>query len=68
MEISIRTLGISIEEALLVEDSLYCIKTAKRVGIKTVAVWDDESKLDEEEIKQISDYYISSFKELEGLV
>ena len=53
-------LGTPKSETVVFEDVLHAIKTAKEDGFKVAAVFDShESK--QEEIKEISDYYIENF-------
>lgn len=51
-------------ECLVVEDSLYCIQTARRAGFWTAAVYDEGSKLEWEQLKQESDFSVVSMDEL----
>lgn len=58
---ALRELGAeSVKEAILFEDALYSIKTAKSLGIYTVGVYDEYSKYDAEKIKETADEYHSS--------
>lgn len=52
------------EEIFLFEDSLYCMKVAKSVGLNVVGVEDDYSKKDLENIIEVSDIYIKDFSKL----
>ena len=45
------------------EDALYAIQTAKLAGYHTVGVYDEESKEDQEMIREEADIYMESFKE-----
>ncbi len=51
-------MGTKPEETYLFEDGLYSAKTAKKLGIKIVAVYDKVSKHDWEEFKKIADITI----------
>ncbi len=62
-EESLKHLGTKKEETLVFEDALHAIKTAKKAGFKVVAIYDDSSKKDWEEIKALSDYTIMSLEE-----
>jgi len=57
-------LGLPLDECVLYEDALYSIKTAKQAGLRVVAIEDYCASDFKEEIKALSDVYISSFKEL----
>ncbi len=63
-EIAIDRLGLKPEEIWVFEDSLHCIKSAKKAGLKIVAVKDESASLDIEKIKEISDIYIDDFSQL----
>lgn len=56
-------LGLKVEECAVFEDLLLAIKTAKDFGFLTVGVYEKTCK-DEEMKKEISDIYITSYKEL----
>lgn len=60
-------LGFDIEEVLIFEDSIYCVKTAKKAGFKVVGVYEQSAKDRVEDMKIFSDYFIYSFKEIETL-
>ena len=60
-------LGTSVEDVLFLDDNLNADKTAKAAGMMVCGVYDDSSKDDAEEMKQISDYYIYDFSELPGM-
>lgn len=49
------------ETTLVIEDSLFAIRTAKNAGYRVVGVYDKESEIDQEEIKKLADYYVTSF-------
>ena len=56
-------LGRNPEELYVFEDALYAIQTAKLAGYHTVGVYDEESKEDQEMIREEADIYMESFKE-----
>lgn len=60
-------LGASVEEVLFLDDNLNADKTAKAAGMMVCGVYDDSSKDDTEEMKQVTDYYIYDFSELPGM-
>ena len=49
------------EELYVFEDTLYAIQTAKLAGYHTVGVYDEESKEDQEMIREEADIYMESF-------
>lgn len=53
----------SVDEAILFEDALYSIKTAKSMGIHTVGVYDEYSKYYTDEIRNTADEF---YDNLEG--
>lgn len=55
------------DETLVVEDSLHSVKTAVNAGFVTAAVYDESSADDRAELEKISDYYLTSLKEIERL-
>lgn len=58
-----KKMGVEVENCAVFEDLLTPIKTAKKAGFKTIAVYEETSK-DEEEKRRIADYYISDYNEL----
>lgn len=59
-----KRLNIKKEHLLVFEDCLHCIEVLKKNGYKTIGVYDKANQEDIEKIKQLSDIYIESFKEL----
>jgi HAD superfamily hydrolase (TIGR01509 family) len=59
-----RRLGVSPEECIMADDNLNVLKTAKKVGMATVGVYDDSSKDVMEEMRAIADKYVVDFAEL----
>lgn len=59
----LRRLDCKVEDAVLFEDILTGIRTAKKIGLKTVAV-EEESVTEKELLKQEADLYIRDFSEL----
>ena len=58
-------LGNLPKDIVVFEDALHPVKIAKNAGFHVVGVYDPSAKEDFEEIKQISDYAIYSFQEIE---
>lgn len=57
-------LKLPAEKCAVFEDILPAIKSAKTAQMKTIGIYDDSSKDDENKIKEIADYYIYDYKEL----
>ncbi len=51
-------------DTVVFEDALFAIRTAKKAGFRVAGVYDPDSEADQEEIRALSDYYITSFEEL----
>lgn len=60
-------LGTKKEETCIFEDSLTAIKTAKKIGIKTVAIYDSYN-YGQEEMKNLADRYIAEGETLLKLI
>ena len=56
-------IGLDIEKCTFVDDNLINIRTAKKTGIGTVAIYDSTSAASADELKSIADKYIYSFDE-----
>jgi len=59
-----RQIGVSPQECIMADDNLNVLKTAKRVGMGTVGVYDESSKDVEVEMRLIADKYVDDFSEL----
>ena len=57
-------LNLNPQECIVFEDIIEGVKSAKKGGFTVCGVYDDSSAKDEKEIREIADYYISSFSEL----
>ena len=54
------------EAAVVFEDSLPAVLTAKAAGFRCAGVYDSEWAADQAELRAVSDYYIRSFEEMSG--
>ena len=59
-----KRLEVNVNECAVFEDLLTPLKTAKKAGFLTVAVYEETSK-DEEEKRKLADIYIKDYNELE---
>lgn len=59
-----KRLGVEPQRCIMADDNLNVLKTAKRVGMGTVGVYDVSSKDVETEMRQIADKYVKNFAEL----
>lgn len=50
-----------IENTWLIDDALYALRTAKKCGFKTIGIYDDASKKEQDKIKQETDLYIEDW-------
>ena len=57
-------LGIKPEECVVYEDIVLGISGAKKAGFKTCAIYDDTNAAQTDELKRLSDHYITGWKEL----
>lgn len=56
-------LGTDIRETVVFEDAYYAVKTAKKAGFTVAAVFDKSPHHQPDEVRLLSDYYITSFAE-----
>ena len=56
-------MGTAPSETWLFEDGLYSIKTAKKIGLRTVGVYDPVSEKEQAEIEKTADIYVRSLKD-----
>lgn len=59
-----RRICVPVEQCVVFEDIITAVRGAKSGGFKVVAVEDEKSLCNADKIKQISDFYISSYKQL----
>ena len=59
-----RRIGVHPQDCVMVDDNLNVLKTAKKVGMTTVGVYDDSSKDVMEEMRAVADQYVEDFAEL----
>lgn len=57
-------LGINPEDLIVFEDILQAVRSAKRAGFYTIAVYDATSSADAESMRREADLYLRSFEEL----
>ena len=63
-----RRLGLQPEEILLVEDSLYSVRTAHRAGFGTVGVVDASAHSDRAELQQLCTYFYDTLEDFDAPV
>ena len=59
-----KRIGVAPEECIMADDNLHVLKTAKKVGMATVGVYDESSKDVMEEMRAIADKYVVDFADL----
>ena len=64
---ALETLGTSIEETYIFEDSHIAIDTAYKIGMKTVGIY-DKYNYGQEEMKKIATVYIAEDETLKKLI
>ena len=63
-----RRLGLQPEEILLVEDSLYSVRTAHQAGFGTVGVVDASAHSDRAELQQLCTYFYDTLEDFDAPV
>lgn len=63
-EWAMKRMGGNKADTVVFEDALFAIRTAKKAGFRVAGVYDPDSEADQEEIRALSDYYITSFEDL----
>lgn len=61
-EMALQSLGTPKAETIVFEDTLYAIKTAKQAGFLIAGVYDDSQDSLQDEIKALSDFYITDYR------
>lgn len=60
---AVSLLGVEKSKVAFFDDNIGAVKTAKKAGLYTVAVYDESSDGVKDEMKQIADTYIDSFEQ-----
>ena len=58
-----KELCVDISECIMVDDSIVPVTTAKKAGMKVIAVYDDASKTFKDEMTKIADRYLNDLSE-----
>ncbi|MEA4895752.1 MAG: HAD family phosphatase [Oscillospiraceae bacterium] len=61
-ETALNCLGTPKPETIVFEDTLYAIVTAKRAGFPVAGIFDESQDHLQEEIKAVSDFYITDYR------
>ena len=57
-------MGTDPEETWVFEDVLHAVKTAKKAGFHTVAVYDSASDKDQDKLKETAELYLHDLTEI----
>jgi HAD superfamily hydrolase (TIGR01509 family) len=57
-------MNLTPTEIIVLEDSLYALKTAKNAGYKTIGVYDKDGETDQEGVRATGDIYIKQLVEI----
>lgn len=63
-ELAAERCGVGVSECVVFEDILKAVEGAKKGSFYTIAVYDEASKQDKEDILKLCDRYITDYKEL----
>ena len=64
-ELALQKLGVPKSEAVVFEDALHAVQTAKAAGFRVVALREKSAAADENQIRALADVFIDSFLECE---
>ena len=59
-----KKVGVKPEEITFFDDNKIAIETAKKAGLRTIAVYDKSSELDKESMTATADFYANEYSEL----
>ncbi len=62
-ERALRRLRSNKKDTVVFEDALYALRTAKKAGFRTAAVY-DAAEPEQEEMRRLAEYYITSYEEM----
>ena len=60
-ELSAKKLGVKPEECVVFEDNLVALRAAKRAGMQTAAVYDEQTRAQHKDLRLESDLFVYSF-------
>lgn len=61
-----QSMGLELDEVVIVEDALYCVQTAKAAGLKVIGVKDYWPEEEEAQMKQLCDVYLEGVHQMEA--
>ncbi len=61
-------LNTNPEDTLVIEDTLHGVEAAKNAGMTAIAIYNDYSKKDELKLKELADYFVYNYEELDSLL
>lgn len=59
-----KVIGVDPKDITFFDDNKVAIETAKKAGLHTIAVYDESSKNDMDDMKKIADYYSNEYSDL----
>ena len=59
-----KRIGVEPKDCTMVDDNLQVLKTAKKVGMETIGVYDDSSKDVMKEMQEVADKYVIDFADI----
>lgn len=59
-----RRMGCAVSECVVFEDALYCVRTAKKAGFRTVGIYEKSAPWEAERIREACDLYIAGYEDL----
>ena len=59
-----KRIGVAVQDCIMVDDNLQVLKTAKKVGMATIGVYDESSKDVMEEMRTVADKYVIDFADI----
>ena len=59
-----KRIGVAVQDCIMVDDNLQVLKTAKKVGMETIGVYDDASKDVMKEMQEVADKYVIDFADI----
>lgn len=65
---AVSKIGSDISDTVFFDDNIGALKTAKSAGLTVVGVYDSSADEFTDEVKEMSDVYIKSFTELDGMI
>lgn len=62
---AVRQMNLQKQDAIIIEDALHCVKTAKKAGYRVAGIFDPSAQPDTAQIKELADWYFEDYRHMQ---